>query len=78
LCKEGIDSGWRKFGFYESFCTSTEGIVENIPRVDGNQITIKKFIEKFESTYTPCVISNLLHTWPANEKWTLKVIIGNL
>ena len=75
LCKEGIENGWRKFGFHETWTTGIDDVNENIIRIDGNDYSAEEFIKKFESTYTPCVISNLLTTWPANECWTLKVCL---
>lgn len=46
---------------------------DNIVRLDGNHLSVEDFIDKYESKYIPCVVTNLTNTWPATEKWTLKV-----
>lgn len=78
LCKDGLDAGWRKFGFYETFSLTTENIEENIERVDGRTVTDEQFIKAYESTYTPCVITHLMESWPAIENWTLRVCLQQL
>lgn len=73
LCKDGIENGWRKFGFYDMWTSKLDDVDENVIRIDGDEYTDEEFIKRFESPYTPCVVTNLLKAWPANENWTLKV-----
>lgn len=77
LCKEGIDNGWRKFGFFGRFSTDASDITDNICKEDGNKITDEEFITRYESTYTPCLVTNLMNHWPANENWTIRVANHN-
>ncbi|XP_067928916.1 bifunctional arginine demethylase and lysyl-hydroxylase JMJD6-like isoform X2 [Watersipora subatra] len=72
LCKEGIDAGWRKFGFAKNFSPSASDVRETIERLDGNKINAKLFIKQYESNYIPCIITNLMNDWPATETWTLQ------
>lgn len=73
LCKDGIDAGWRKFGFYETISTDSTQIEDTIERVDGSKISAEAFIKDYESRYIPCIVTDLMDTWPAKENWTVKV-----
>ena len=73
LCKEGVDNGWKKFNFAETFNPNIEGITQNLPRLDGHKLSLEEFLENYESKYRPCVVTGLMDTWPANERWTMQV-----
>lgn len=38
-----------------------------------NKVSNEEFIEKYEKTYTPVIITNSQNDWLAKEKWTLDV-----
>lgn len=46
---------------------------DNIERIDFNEVGLEEFIEKYEKTYKPVIITNAQNDWKAKDKWTLEV-----
>lgn len=46
---------------------------DNIERIDYNEVCLEEFIEKYEKTYKPVIITNAQNDWKAKDKWTLEV-----
>ncbi|CAD5219650.1 unnamed protein product [Bursaphelenchus okinawaensis] len=44
---------------------------DNIERVDGREITIEEFQERFEKRSVPVILTGIIDHWDANKKWTL-------
>ena len=51
---------------------------DTIDRIDGTQIPIDEFRERYEIAEKPVVIQNIMKHWQANEKWTLGILIHQL
>ena len=65
--------GWYKLDYAKSFDLSYDTYKDNVPIVDGLTTSCEEFIEKYEKTYTPCIITGLQKHWMANIKWTKEV-----
>ena len=64
--------GWVKHGYAAAQppLTSTAGVVDTLPRVDGRSLSQHEFDERFEKPRVPCVLEGLLEGWPAARGWT--------
>jgi histone arginine demethylase JMJD6 len=49
--------------------------VDNIERVNINEITVEQFIEKYEKGSRPCIITGVADTWPAQKAWCVNSLI---
>ncbi|XP_074659877.1 bifunctional arginine demethylase and lysyl-hydroxylase JMJD6-like [Tubulanus polymorphus] len=63
---------WYKLDFANNFDTDPSKVVDNVERVDSRRVSPREFIEKYERTYTPVVITHEQDDWLAREKWTLE------
>lgn len=41
----------------------------NVPRIRANEFTAERFREKFLKPGMPCIITDVVATWPAMQKW---------
>jgi len=44
---------------------------DTLPRVSVNLTSPQKFIEEFERPLKPAILTNVIDSWPAKEKWTI-------
>lgn len=65
--------GWYKNAYHETLDLSFSSVKDNVERVDGSNITLEEFRERYERTYTPVVITHVQDDWLAEQKWTLEV-----
>jgi len=65
---------WYRNNYVDTFPLDIEKIKtrDNLPRIDATTTTPEEFIENYEGTYEPVVITNSQKDWIANEKWTVK------
>lgn len=45
---------------------------DNCERIDINEVTPEKFIEKYEKVYQPVVICGIQTNWKAKYRWNLE------
>lgn len=66
---------WRRMNMANTFRVSPVDVCkrDTVERVSALNLTTKRFIERYEKTYKPVVITDLQTDWPAREKWTLPV-----
>jgi histone arginine demethylase JMJD6 len=55
--------------------SSTEGLVDNFPRIHVDEVSLEEFIERFEKPRQPVVILGLTDQWPAAEKWEFSELV---
>ena len=48
---------------------------DTVERINGNQVSIEEFRERFEIAEKPVVIRDVMKHWQANEKWTLGILM---
>jgi hypothetical protein len=65
--------GWSCQNYAETFDLSFATVKDNVPRVDASKLSVEEFVEQYEKTYTPVVLTNVQNDWSANYKWTLDV-----
>ena len=65
--------GWHTYNYAETFDLSFSTVKDNVERIDATKLSTDEFITRYESTYTPVVLTNAQNDWPANYKWTLEV-----
>ena len=65
--------GWYRLDYAKNFDLSYDTYKDNVAIVDGLTTSCEEFIEKYEKTYTPCIITGLQKHWMANIKWTKEV-----
>ena len=51
---------------------------DHLERVDSRFLSVEDFINRFEKSYTPVILTNVTLDWPARKKWTLKVCICSI
>lgn len=66
-------NGWDKFNYAKTFDCGLHTVNDNVDRVDSRFVSVEEFREKYEKTYTPCVIVNDQLDWPARKKWSVNV-----
>lgn len=57
-------------GFAQAFEDFMQ-VQDETERIDVNAVSCEDFIAKYESKYSPVVITGITNGWKANEKWTL-------
>jgi hypothetical protein len=50
-------------------------VPDGLERVDARYLSVEEFINRYEKSYTPVVITHLTDEWPAKKKWTIKVCV---
>lgn len=71
-------NGWDRFNYAKTFDCGLHTVNDNVDRVDARYVSEEEFREKYEKTYTPCVIVNDQLEWPARKKWSINVSNENL
>lgn len=66
-----VKHGWRCLNYAETFDLSLSTVKDNVERVDATKLSNEEFIQRFESTYTPVVLTDAQKDWSAHYKWTL-------
>jgi len=61
--------GWSKHNYYDKFALGHDTVCDNVERVDASVVSTEEFQERFEKTYTPCVVTNCQADWAASYKW---------
>ncbi|KDO31354.1 hypothetical protein SPRG_03971 [Saprolegnia parasitica CBS 223.65] len=44
--------------------------IDTIPRVDGNSLSVEAFKEQFEVPNLPVILTNVVSSWPAMDRWS--------
>jgi len=74
LCKNDWEE-WTKEGYAEKLdlysLIQKVQARDTIDRIDGTQVSIEEFRERYEIAEKPVVIQKIMKHWQANEKWTL-------
>ena len=67
---------WKEKNYLNRFDLDWQHIadMDEVERIDANQVSQQEFIQRFESPYKPVVIVGATDDWQANQKWTLEVI----
>jgi len=70
---EHNEFGWEPHKIVENDSINFEitSNLDNIQRVDANEITIEEFRKHFETTGIPVILTGLINKWQANSKWTI-------
>lgn len=66
-------NGWHRFNYANTFDCGLHTVCDNVDRIDARFVSIEEFRERYEKTYTPCVIANDQLEWPATKKWSTHV-----
>lgn len=48
---------------------------DKLERIDVASVSTRQFIEKYEQSYRPVVITGVQRNWPAQHKWNLHVSV---
>lgn len=67
------DFGWDTLHLKERFDLDIKKCPDDLERVNGLDLSIEEFVEKYEKPRLPVVLTNLQNDWPAKEKWTFDV-----
>lgn len=59
----------------ERFEVNLNSCPDDLERVNGLDLTIEEFVQKYELPRRPVVLTDLQNEWQAKEKWTLDVKI---
>ncbi|XP_041365677.1 bifunctional arginine demethylase and lysyl-hydroxylase JMJD6-like [Gigantopelta aegis] len=70
LCSD--KAGWYKENYAHTFDVSLSSVKDNVERVDASRVSCQEFVEKYEKTYTPVVVTHAQDDWNAQTKWTLE------
>ncbi|CAJ0579825.1 unnamed protein product, partial [Mesorhabditis spiculigera] len=65
--------GWETLGYASNY--SLPPLHDNIIRLDGQQLSVEEFREKYERPGIPVLLSGLTEGWLANEKWTTERLL---
>ena len=65
--------GWTKFDYYRNFNLNATACNDVLDRVDARQMSQEEFMDKYEKTYTPCIVTHAQENWQAKKKWTFQV-----
>ena len=71
LCSD--KAGWYKENYAKTFDVSLSSVKDNVERVDASRVSYQEFVEKYEKSYTPVVVTHAQDGWNAETKWTLEV-----
>ena len=64
---------WSTNNYCQTFNLSVDSFVDNVERIDVNEVRTEQFVERYEKLYRPVVITGLCDNWKASHKWTLSV-----
>lgn len=63
---------WTRRGYAaDPSLLSTEGLRDELPRVDCRSMSREEFVARFEAPRVPCVVTGATEGWPAHRAWTL-------
>lgn len=62
---------WNTLRYAEVFDLNPTNVVDNVERINANEVSVEEFVEKYERISKPVVITNLTKDWKASHKWTL-------
>lgn len=67
--------GWRSTGYASQNVLQrlADSCVDNVERIDYDKVDEEEFIERFEKTNRPVIISNFSSQWASSKKWSYKV-----
>ncbi|XP_071116179.1 bifunctional arginine demethylase and lysyl-hydroxylase JMJD6-like [Haliotis cracherodii] len=68
----GEKNGWYKYNFCNKFDLSLSLVKDNVIRVDVSKVSHAEFVEKYEKTYVPVVLTEAQSSWDAQRKWSLE------
>jgi histone arginine demethylase JMJD6 len=63
---------WSKLSYAKNFDLSLESVQDSIERVDVRKVSHSEFIEKYERTRIPVVLTHAMDHWKGLKKWTLE------
>ncbi len=63
---------WRERGYANGFDLGWERVPDTVERISVNDVTPEEFIARYEEPYVPVAITDAMHHWPAQQKWTLE------
>jgi histone arginine demethylase JMJD6 len=62
---------WNELNYAKEFEQFTQ-FEDNVERVHAPDVDCQEFIDKYEKTYKPVVITGLQEGWKAQTKWTME------
>ncbi|CAG0903791.1 unnamed protein product, partial [Cyprideis torosa] len=62
---------WCAEEYYKTLDLSPASVRNDVIRISCDEVSRAEFIEKYEKTYTPIVITDVQKSWAANTRWTL-------
>jgi len=63
--------GWDTMHMAERLDLDIASVSDELERIDGREVSVEDFIERYERPRRPVVITNLQTDWPASVKWNL-------
>lgn len=67
------EAGWALYHFADRLKLWPQPYPDTAVRIDARDVSKEEFIEKYEEPGLPVVITGVVDTWPAKERWTLQV-----
>ena len=63
---------WTKHGYADDpDVLSVANLGDDVPRISAREVSVAEFRERFEKPRLPCVITDAMEGWAANEAWTI-------
>eukprot|EP00117_Sycon_ciliatum_P011226 scpid66327/ scgid12799/ Bifunctional arginine demethylase and lysyl-hydroxylase JMJD6; Histone arginine demethylase JMJD6; JmjC domain-containing protein 6; Jumonji domain-containing protein 6; Lysyl-hydroxylase JMJD6; Peptide-lysine 5-dioxygenase JMJD6; Phosphatidylserine receptor len=66
------EEGWSRYNFSRTLHLWPHKYVDNVERIHERDFGPAQFIERFERPGHPVIISGIVDTWPAKERWTIQ------
>ena len=67
------EAGWCRYQFARHLKLWPQQYPDTAVRINVNEVSTGEFIERFEKPALPVVLTGVVDTWPATERWTLQV-----